>query len=396
MSAPDLTAARAAGAGVVSPVVLQRAERALSAGTWLIVGGAVLFSVLTVTPLMAAHTPPGWKWTAPILPIVVDAAVVIVVRLDSVLARMGADGGRWPVTLRWMTGLFTLLLNTGSSLIKRDPVGAAVHAVAPLLLIVTSETGLAYRRAIGREIDRAARQAEADRAARQAERAAAERARLEDERAEREAARAAEAERMRLEDERERARLHAEQERIRLETEQQARAEAERTERERLRLEAEREQRQAEREAEKERARLEAERARAEAERVERERERRRVEAEHAERERERARAEAEHLAAERERRRVEAERAAAERERRRVEAERLERERERAALLSSGPAVERLPEERALTVVRAAAEEGMSVRATAELCGWSVGWVSKQLRAINGTDDETTDEAAA
>src|SRR5919206_2323156 len=179
--------ARAAGPGALSPKALQHAERVLSAGTWLIVCGAVLYSVLTVTPLMKAHTPDGWKWTAPILPIVVDAAVVIVVRLDAVLARMGADGGRWPVALRWMTGLFTLALNTGASLINRDLVGAAVHAVAALLLIVTSETGLAYRRAIGREIDRAARQAEAERAARRAEQAAAEQARREEERAAHEA-----------------------------------------------------------------------------------------------------------------------------------------------------------------------------------------------------------------
>ena len=378
----------------VSPAVLQSAERALSVGTWLIVFGAVLYSVLTVTPLMKAHSPKGWEWTAPILPIVVDAAVVIVVRLDSVLARLGADGGRWPMVLRWMTGLFTLLLNTGKSLIDRDGVGAAVHSVAPLLLIVTSETGLAYRRAIGRAIDQAALQAEAERAARQAERAAAEKARREEERAEREAVRAAEAERVRLEDERERARLAAEQERIRLEGEQQARVEAERTERERLRLEAERDARQAEidaaREAEQERARTERERVerererqRVEAERVAAERERRRVEREQAERERERAQADAERVAAERERQRVEAERAERERERRRVEAERVERERERAALLSSGPAVERLPEERALAVVRAAAEDGLSIRATAELCGWSVGWVSKQLQDL-------------
>jgi hypothetical protein len=39
---------------------------------------------------------------------VVDAAVVIVVKLDDVLARLGGHGGRWPVVLRWMTGLMTL------------------------------------------------------------------------------------------------------------------------------------------------------------------------------------------------------------------------------------------------------------------------------------------------
>ena len=108
----------------------------------------MLYSILTVTPLMAAHTPDEWDWTAPILPLVVDAAVVIVVRLDSVLARLGGHGGRWPVVLRWMTGGMTLALNVADSALRKDLVGVAVHAVAPLLLIVTAETGLAYRRAI--------------------------------------------------------------------------------------------------------------------------------------------------------------------------------------------------------------------------------------------------------
>ena len=145
-------------------VQIRSAERALSVGTWLIVFGAMLYSVLTVTPLMAAHTPDRWDWTSPILPIVVDAAVVIVVRLDSVLARLGGHGGRWPVVLRWMTGCMTLALNVADSALRKDLVGVAVHAVAPMLLIVTAETGLAYRRALMAALD--ARQ-EAERAERE-------------------------------------------------------------------------------------------------------------------------------------------------------------------------------------------------------------------------------------
>ncbi|CAM5675570.1 hypothetical protein SCALM49S_06132 [Streptomyces californicus] len=137
------------GGGVVNAVQIRSAEKALSVGTWLIVGGAMLFSILTVTPLMERHSPKGWDGQ-PILPLVVDAAVVIVVRLDSVLAALGGHGGRWPIALRWMTGAMTLALNVADSALKKDLVGAAVHAVAPLLLIVAAETGLAYRRAITR------------------------------------------------------------------------------------------------------------------------------------------------------------------------------------------------------------------------------------------------------
>ncbi|MFJ7910034.1 DUF2637 domain-containing protein [Kitasatospora sp. NPDC096204] len=127
---------------------IRSAEKALAVGTWTITLGAVLYSMLTVTPLMSHHSPKGWEWTAPILPLVVDAAVVIVVRLDSALARLGGDGGRWPIVLRWMTGAMTVLLNVGQSALDHDKVGVAVHSVAPLLLIVTAETSLAYRRAI--------------------------------------------------------------------------------------------------------------------------------------------------------------------------------------------------------------------------------------------------------
>lgn len=137
----------------LNPDQLKSVERTLSGGTWTITAGAILFSVLTVTPLVERVTPDGWGWTAPILPVVVDAAVVIVIRLDSTVSRLGESGGRWPAFLRWLTGCMTLALNVGDSALKGDLVGVAVHAVAPLLLIVTAEAALAYRRAIGRALD---------------------------------------------------------------------------------------------------------------------------------------------------------------------------------------------------------------------------------------------------
>ncbi|WP_185023330.1 DUF2637 domain-containing protein [Actinomadura coerulea] len=300
---------------------IRSAERALSAGTWLIVFGAMLYSVLTVTPLMRAHTPDRWDWTAPILPLVVDAAVVIVVRLDSVLARLGQDGGRWPAALRWMTGTMTLSLNIAESALDRDMVGVAVHAVAPLLLIVTAETGLAYRRAITKALT--AR-----------EHAAAERL---------------EAERQRAREERERQAQLAREEREHEAA--MARQEAERRER------AEREERQRAEAAERER-RGERERADQERERAERERQRQQAEAERREREREHARREA---------------------ERQRAEAA----ERERRALLAAGPAPHKLPQPQARQIVAAAFAAGLSVRDAAERCGWSIGWVAGRYQEL-------------
>ncbi|MFG2397726.1 DUF2637 domain-containing protein [Streptomyces lydicus] len=320
---------------------VRSAERALSIGTWLIVGGAMLFSILTVTPLMADHTADDWDWTAPILPLVVDAAVVIVVRLDSVLARLGGHGGRWPIALRWMTGAMTLALNIADSALKKDLVGVAVHSVAPLLLIVTAETGLAYRRAITRAVSALEGKQQAERARR--EQAALDR----DEAARRERA-----------EEREHAAAVAREQRDH--EAQLAREQAEREERQRR---EEREQTAAREQAERE--------AR---ERSERERERQRLERE----QRERRAAEQ----AERERR----ERSQA---REREQREREERaERERSALLSRGPAEQKLPEDEARALIAAAFAAGLPVRAASELCGWSVGWVSTRYAEQRQPDD--------
>ncbi|MFE9379843.1 DUF2637 domain-containing protein [Streptomyces sp. NPDC006855] len=318
----------------MNAVQIRSAERALSVGTWLIVGGAMLFSILTVTPLMERHSPKGWEWTAPILPLVVDAAVVIVVRLDAVLAALGGHGGRWPIALRWMTGAMTLALNVADSALKKDLVGAAVHAVAPLLLIVTAETGLAYRRAIT-----------AAQAAREAQ--------LKAERAEREhaATERREAQERRVREEREHAAQLAREQREHealIAREQTAREEAVRRE-ERERIEArERAEREARERREQMREQQQAERERLEREAVQR-----------------------------RERDRLEREQEA-----RRQQQERAEREaRERAALLAAGPVNEKLPEDKARLVVHASFGEGLPVRAAAELCGWSTGWVSARYQ---------------
>ncbi|WMD03216.1 DUF2637 domain-containing protein [Streptomyces sp. FXY-T5] len=314
----------------MNSVQTRSAERALSSGTWLIVCGAMLYSILTVTPLMAKHTAEAWDWTAPILPLVVDAAVVIVVKLDDVLVRLGGNGGRWPIVLRWMTGLMTLALNTADSALKKDLVGVAVHSVAPLLLIVTAETSLAYRRAIATAVAAQEAKQAAERERReQAARERAEQARA-DAREERE--HAAQLAREQREHEARLAREQAEREERQRRDEREARERAEAAEREaRERREREREQREQELLRREQRARQ-----RAEAEQRER--------AEQAERER-------------------------------RERAERAERE--RAALLERGPAEDKLPEGEARRIVAAAFESGLSVRQAAELCGWSVGWVS-------------------
>lgn len=333
----------------MSPEQIRSAEKALAVGTWTITLGAVLYSVLTVTPLMSHHTPKGWGWTAPILPLVVDAAVVIVVRMDSTLARLDGDGGRWPAVLRWMTGAMTVLLNVGQSALDHDKVGVAVHAVAPLLLIVTAETSLAYRRAI---------------AAAMAARAARER----DERAERER-RQEERRKQEREDrladfaraeQRDRERHEREQQTAREQREHEQRMAREQRDERALREAAERDER----------------RQQQDAERVERERREREV-----------------------------SERERLEREREQDAGREIERLRE--TLLAEPAVKERLTEDRARLKVQDCVVARIPQRRAVELTGWSAGWIASRyqelrsaerpaLHAVPGTDETTAPEEQA
>ncbi|MEU3978441.1 hypothetical protein [Streptomyces bacillaris] len=155
--------------------------------SWIIVFGVILFSVFTVTPLVEQSTPDGWKWSAWILPLVVDVAVVISIRVDAIVARMGGSTSGWPVVLRILTGGASVLLNVGGSALKGDWVGAAVHMAAPAVLIVVAEASLKWRR----EIAAASARIEAERREQAEERKREQREREERSRAEREAARAA-------------------------------------------------------------------------------------------------------------------------------------------------------------------------------------------------------------
>lgn len=329
------------------------AERTLRL-TWAIVVGTVIFSVLTVTPLVLRVTPDGWGMTAPILPIVVDAAVVIAVRVDAIVARLDGQAGFWPALLRWLTGLMTLALNVGDSALRGDLVGVGVHAVAPTLLIVTAEASLKWRRAITAAVARIERErAEAD-----ALTAAEHRAREDRERADQEAARqVAERQREQERADREREREHAAQ-LVREEREHAARLEREREDRADTRAAVERDAVAREKREERERA-----------DRLRREEQERK----------------------ERERRAQEA-RERVERERRstgpqKVAAASVNTDKKAVSIPVSTTAheapAEKMTEDDARTAVAQAVREGRSQRQTAALTGWSTGWVAARYREL-------------
>ncbi|WP_431776993.1 DUF2637 domain-containing protein [Streptomyces cucumeris] len=360
----------------VTAVQIAAAERVLSVGTWAITAGAVLYSVLTVTPLVMRVTPGGWDWTSPLLPLVVDAAVIVSVRLDATVARLGEKGGGWATLLRWMTGLMTLLLNVGDSALKHDGTGVAVHAVIPLILIVIADAGLAWRRAIGRAQDRISREQRAEKEQDRLLHEARERRARQDREDEREARERADRE----------AREHAAQlEREAREHEAQQRRE-DREHAERLRTQEWERQ-----EAQERRGREEREREQRLREQRDREREQQQRDREQAEREEAELRAREEQQRRDREREQRLHEQQQRERERREREAAELY---ERQQLLALGAAEEKRPEELARRITAAAHAEGLTVRAAAELTGWSVGWVTTRYQELRDHGAPTTTPA--
>lgn len=331
----------------LTPKQLEAAESTLRRGTWTITAGAVLFSVLTVTPLVERVTPVEWQWTAPILPVVVDIAVVIVVRLDSTVSRLGGSSGGWPAVLRWMTGLFTLLLNIGDSALKADMVGVAVHAVAPLLLIVTAEAGLSYRRKIAVQVERL------------------ERSRHEQE------------ERSRLEEQRQREQQRLEREREQERAEQlarEAREHAEQLAREAREFEAQerREEREHAAALEQQRADREERLLREQQERADRERAR--LEREQQQREQ-----------LEREQREARERAAAARREQSTPRAVNTDERPALTAVPVNDEQPAKMPELEARAYVDSFRPGQKTVRELADETGWSVGWVSGRLRQTRG-----------
>jgi hypothetical protein len=373
-----------------------QAERSLRL-VWVIAFGAIIFSMLTVTPLVQRVTPQEWDWTAPILPLVVDAAVIIVVRMDATISGLNVHAGAWPTILRWMTGLFTLALNIGDSALKGDMVGVGVHAVCPMLLIATSEAIPRYRRTIASAVDQIRREQAAEREHREQER----RVREQQAREEREQS---EARREQLT----RERLEAEERRAREQRDHDARIAREAREHdaqmERERLAREQAERQAELERQ-ERIRLAEITAAQQSEQRRLDEQRRREQQQREERER-REQAEAAVREQARERRqtavreRPEAKPAAA-REQRPLHAVNAPKApsvnaRKAAPVNTAKKAAaddNKVGEDEALTMIRDAVNTGtVHIRGLARTTGWSVGWVSARVAELSG---DTAGEAA-
>lgn len=122
-------------------------RRAFIAGQIILILGLCFYSLMTTTPLVAAHS--EWAWSGWALGAMADAAFIMAITADSTLARHGITHlGGWVRAFRGFTGLSVVYLNIWSAVEARDPVGVAIHIVAPALVMLLAEVGPVYTAAL--------------------------------------------------------------------------------------------------------------------------------------------------------------------------------------------------------------------------------------------------------
>lgn len=151
---------------VVSAEDIRRISRAVTIGQWgvasvVMVGSAMsawsAFGHLGEHPVIGAVTALG-------VDLALSSGLVVSRRLDSVGVRTA-----WGTALLWLTGLMTLLLNSGAAARERNWPLAFAHTFLPILLVALTEAG---SQAQGRLLHLQRHQEAAEQMAREAELAA--------------------------------------------------------------------------------------------------------------------------------------------------------------------------------------------------------------------------------
>lgn len=128
---------------------LKAAGRAINVLVWLVACVVMVFSAITGAELLAAHGVDKHLGLAGGL--AVDAALVVALIGDRQLHRYGQTAP-WGTALRWVTALFSLVLNCGQSVSNGDWGAAGLHAIFPVLLIVLTEASQGYQLAFSRAV----------------------------------------------------------------------------------------------------------------------------------------------------------------------------------------------------------------------------------------------------
>lgn len=128
---------------------LEAAGRVINLLVWMVAAVVMVFSAITGAELLADHGVDKRLGLAGGL--AVDAALVVALIGDRQLHRYG-QSAPWGTVLRWVTALFSLVLNCGQSFTKGDWGAVGLHAIFPVLLIVLTEASQGYQLAFGRAV----------------------------------------------------------------------------------------------------------------------------------------------------------------------------------------------------------------------------------------------------
>lgn len=151
---------------------IRSAYRTISICVWAIAAGVMVYGLSIVYSLLVAHDIPAE--TAWLLPLIVDAALVVGLVATPLLARRRI-AARWVGALRWVAGAMTWMLQTAESWFKQggpDWMGIAIHSAGPLVLFVVVEAASYFQRTMAAtiaELEAEVRQDEAHRRAEAAE-----------------------------------------------------------------------------------------------------------------------------------------------------------------------------------------------------------------------------------
>lgn len=132
--------------------ILEAAGRAINLLVWMVAAVVMVFSAITGADLLAAHGVDKSLGLAGGL--AVDAALVVALIGDRQLHRYG-QSTTWGTALRWVTALFSLVLNCGQSFGTGDWGAIGLHAIFPVLLIVLTEASQGYQLAFSRAVSEA-------------------------------------------------------------------------------------------------------------------------------------------------------------------------------------------------------------------------------------------------
>lgn len=122
---------------------LEQTRNRLNRAVWGVAVGVMTYGAINVTSLLMRHgVSPFVAW---VLSVMIDLGMCVGLWGERVLHHYNRRD-TWVTSLRWVTAVMTLTLNTARPALERDLVGVGIHAVGPILLLVVAEAAGSIQR----------------------------------------------------------------------------------------------------------------------------------------------------------------------------------------------------------------------------------------------------------